>query len=129
MRLESVAKFHSPKSPMMSDSPRATASDSLSGTDVMAAMGMAQSQAGFGMAAFCGKHELSQNDKQKAINYLMQLHTRYRGNTVVWQSSKEILRQRYCKCSQHSLMRIIAVVPLRRAQDAEIATVQAVRLI
>lgn len=70
MRLESVAKFHSPKSPMMSDSPRATASDSLSGTDVMAAMGMAQSQAGFGMAAFCGKHELSQNDKQKAINYL-----------------------------------------------------------
>ncbi len=71
MRLESVAKFHSPKSPMMSDSPRATASDSLSGTDVMAAMGMAQSQAGFGMAAFCGKHELSQNDKQKAINYLI----------------------------------------------------------
>ena len=35
MRLESVAKFHSPKSPMMSDSPRATASDSLSGTDVI----------------------------------------------------------------------------------------------
>ena len=127
MRLESVAKFHSPKSPMMSDSPRATASDSLSGTDVMAAMGMAQSQAGFGMAAFCGKHELSQNDKQKAINYLM--HTRYRGNTVALQSLKEILRQRYCKCSQHSLMRIIAVVPRRRVQDAEIATVQAVRLI
>ncbi|ENF0587816.1 antitermination protein Q, partial [Escherichia coli] len=41
------------------------ASDSLSGTDVMAAMGMAQSQAGFGMAVFCGKHELSQNDKQR----------------------------------------------------------------
>ncbi|MBQ4737995.1 hypothetical protein FD842_08860 [Escherichia coli] len=83
MRLESVAKFHSPKSPMMSDSPRATASDSLSGTDVMAAMGMAQSQAGFGMAAFCGKHELSQNDKQKAINYLMQfahkVSGKYRG--------------------------------------------------
>lgn len=42
MRLESVAKYHSPKSPMMSDSPRATASDNLNGTDVMAAMGMAQ---------------------------------------------------------------------------------------
>lgn len=41
MRLESVAKFHSPKSPMISDSPRATASDSLSGTDVMAATGRA----------------------------------------------------------------------------------------
>lgn len=52
-------------------------------TDVMAAMGMAQSQAGFGMAAFCGKHELSQNDKQKAINYLMQfahkVSGKYRG--------------------------------------------------
>lgn len=79
MRLESVAKFHSPKSPTMSDSPRATASDALSGTDVMAAMGMAQSQAGFGMAAFCGKHELSQNDKQKAINYLMQFAHRVSG--------------------------------------------------
>ncbi|GCR19532.1 phage antitermination protein Q [Escherichia coli] len=130
MRLESVAKFHSPKSPMMSDSPRATASDSLSGTDVMAAMGMAQSQAGFGMAAFCGKHELSQNDKQKAINYLMQFAHKVSGKyRFALQSLKEILRQRYCKCSQHSLMRIIAVVPRRRAQDAEIATVQAVRLI
>ncbi|PXB01139.1 antitermination protein [Pectobacterium carotovorum] len=79
MRLESVAKFHSPKSPMMSDSPRATASDSLSGTDVMAAMGMAQSQAGFGMAAFCGKHDLSQNDKQRAIELLTQFAIRVSG--------------------------------------------------
>ncbi|WP_313481483.1 antitermination protein [Atlantibacter hermannii] len=79
MRLEAVAKYHSPKSPMMSDSPRATASDSLNGTDVMAAMGMAQSQAGFGMAAFCGKHELSQNDKQRAINLLLQFAYRVSG--------------------------------------------------
>lgn len=79
MRLESVAKFHSPKSLMMSDSPRATASDSLSGTDVMAAMGMAQSQAGFGMAAFCGKHELSQADKKTAINLLTQFAYRVSG--------------------------------------------------
>ncbi len=68
--------------------------------------------------------ELVSKDKKYVI-----CHADYRGNTVVWQSSKEILRQRYCKCSQHSLMRIIAVVPRRRAQDAEIATVQAVRLI
>ena len=76
MRL-GVAKFHSPKSPMMSDPPRATASDSLSGTDVMAAMGMAQSQAGFGMAAFCGKHELSQNDQTKGyqLSVRINLHT------------------------------------------------------
>ncbi|BEB20261.1 hypothetical protein VEE42_14430 [Escherichia coli] len=95
MRLESVAKFHSPKSPMMSDSPRATASDSLSGTDVMAAMGMAQSQAGFGMAAFCGKHELSQNDKQKAINYLMQFAHKvwavnhYRDNAITYKAQRD----------------------------------------
>lgn len=79
MRLESVAKYHSPKSPMMSDSPRATASDNLNGTDVMAAMGMAQSQAGFGMAAFCGKHDLSQTDKQKAINYLIHFASKVSG--------------------------------------------------
>ncbi|MEW0373301.1 antitermination protein [Escherichia coli] len=91
MRLESVAKFHSPKSPMMSDSPRATASDSLSGTDVMAAMGMAQSQAGFGMAAFCGKHELSQNDKQKAINYLMQFAHKVTPATLVTLSQLEMI--------------------------------------
>ncbi|PPE57109.1 antitermination protein [Pectobacterium brasiliense] len=79
MRLESVAKFHSPKSPTMSDSPRATGGDSLTGTDVMAAMGMAQSLAGFGMAAFCGKHELSQADKQRAIQLLMQFAIRVSG--------------------------------------------------
>lgn len=83
MNLENTVKFHFAKTPMISDSPRATASDSLSGTDVMAAMGMAQSQAGFGMAAFCGKHELSQTDKQKAINYLIihagKVSGKYRG--------------------------------------------------
>ena len=79
MRLESLPKYHSPKSPVMSDSPRATASDSLSGTDVMAAAGMVQSQAGFGMAVFCGKHDLSQNDKKQAIKHLMQFARRVSG--------------------------------------------------
>ncbi|HEG1757374.1 TPA: antitermination protein, partial [Enterobacter kobei] len=41
MNLESIAKYFAPKSPMFSDSPRATASDSLTGTDVMAALGLA----------------------------------------------------------------------------------------
>ncbi|EBQ5889472.1 antitermination protein, partial [Salmonella enterica subsp. enterica serovar Braenderup] len=40
MNLENTVKFHSPKSPQLSDSPRATASDSLTNTDVMAAFGM-----------------------------------------------------------------------------------------
>lgn len=79
MRLEAIPKYHSPKSPVISDSPRATASDSLNGTDVMAAVGMAQSQAGFGMAVFCGKHNLSQNDKKQAIKLLMQFANRVSG--------------------------------------------------
>lgn len=79
MRLESMVKFHGPKSPMMSDSPRATGGDALTGTDGIAAMGMAQSKAGFGMAAFCGKHDISQYDKQRAIELLTQFAIRVSG--------------------------------------------------
>lgn len=120
MRLESVAKFHSPKSPMMSDSPRATASDSLSGTDVMAAMGMAQSQAGFGMAAFCGKHELSQNDKQKAINYLMQfahkVSGKYRGVAKLEGNTKAKVLQVLATCAYADYCRS-AATPGARCRD------------
>lgn len=70
MRLESVAKFHSPKSPMMSDSPRATASDSLTGTDIMAAIGMTQSRAALGFSAFLGKMDISDYDRERAIDLL-----------------------------------------------------------
>lgn len=37
MNLENTLKYHFAKSTMISDSPRATASDSLTGTDIMAA--------------------------------------------------------------------------------------------
>ena len=40
MNLESIAKYFAPKSPMFSDSSRATATDCLTGTDVMAALGL-----------------------------------------------------------------------------------------
>lgn len=46
MNLESIAKYFAPKSPMFSDSPRATASDSLTGTDVMAALALLATSAG-----------------------------------------------------------------------------------
>ncbi|CZV10607.1 antitermination protein [Enterobacter asburiae] len=72
MNLESIAKYFAPKSPMFSDSPRATASDSLTGTDVMAAMGMTQSRATLGYSAFLGKMEISSNDREKAIELLTQ---------------------------------------------------------
>lgn len=37
MNLENTLKYHFAKSTMISDSPRATASNSLTGTDIMAA--------------------------------------------------------------------------------------------
>lgn len=70
MNLDSVVKYHFAKSTQISDSPRATASDTLTGTDVMAAMGMCQSRAAMGYSAFLGKVGVSNNDREKAINLL-----------------------------------------------------------
>lgn len=67
MRLESIARYFSPKSPMLNDSTPATASDSLTISDVMGALGMCQAQAEFGLAAFLGKVGISETDKVKAV--------------------------------------------------------------
>lgn len=67
MRLESIPKYFAPKSPTFSDSPRATASDSLTSTDLMAAVGMCQAQAALGLSAFLGKMGVSDADKVKAV--------------------------------------------------------------
>ena len=72
MNLENAVKFHSPKSPQFTDSPRATASEALTGTDVMGAFGMVQSRSALGFTAFSGKMDLSENDKWKAIQLLTQ---------------------------------------------------------
>lgn len=72
MKLESIPKYFAPKSPTFSDSPRATASDSLTGTDVMAAIGMAESRSPLGFSAFSGKMNLDDSDKLKAIQLLVQ---------------------------------------------------------
>ncbi|HCA7804444.1 antitermination protein [Enterobacter hormaechei] len=70
MNLENTVKYHFAKSTMISDSPRATASDALTGTDVMAAMGMTQERAAMGYSAFLGKMGISQNDRDRAIALL-----------------------------------------------------------
>ncbi|HIE4322278.1 TPA: antitermination protein [Serratia marcescens] len=72
MNLDSVVKYHFAKSTLISDSPRATASDTLTGTDVMAAMGMCQSRAHLGYSAFLGKMEISDAEKKRAIQLLTQ---------------------------------------------------------
>ena len=70
MNLENTVKYHFAKSTMISDSPRATASDSLTGTDIMAAMGMTQERAAMGYSAFLGKMGISNNDRERAITLL-----------------------------------------------------------
>lgn len=72
MNLENTLKFHFAKSTMISDSPRATASDSLTGTDIMAAIGMTQTRAALGFSAFLGKMDISDYDRDLAIRLLTQ---------------------------------------------------------
>ena len=67
MKLEAIAKYFSPKSPMLGASTPATASDCLTISDVMGALGMCQAQAEFGLAAFLGKIGISETDKVKAV--------------------------------------------------------------
>jgi len=70
VNLENTVKYHFAKSTMISDSPRATASDALTGTDIMAAMGMTQERAAMGYSAFLGKMGISNNDRERAIALL-----------------------------------------------------------
>ncbi len=49
MNLENTLKYHFAKSTMISDSPRATASDTLTGTEIIAAMGMTQGTGSLGL--------------------------------------------------------------------------------
>lgn len=72
MNLENTVKYHFAKSTMISDSPRATASDALTGTDIMAAMGMTQERAAMGYSAFLGKMGISNNDRERAVELLAQ---------------------------------------------------------
>jgi hypothetical protein len=70
MNLEAAMKHFSPKSLMISDSSRATASMALTGTDVMAALGMAQSRAELGFALFFAKHMKDRQSRDKAVKLL-----------------------------------------------------------
>ncbi|CCV60928.1 TPA: antitermination protein [Yersinia enterocolitica] len=72
MKLESAMKQFSAKSQMITDSPRATSSDSLKGPDLAAAMGMVEARAGFGMAAYLGKVGISKEDRIRTVEQLTQ---------------------------------------------------------
>ncbi|WP_129543388.1 antitermination protein [Serratia sp. 1D1416] len=72
MKLESALKHFSAQGLVITDSPNGTSKDRVTGTDVMAALGLAESKARFGMAAFLGKTGISQEDKERAIIELAQ---------------------------------------------------------
>lgn len=69
MNLESIPKYFSPKSPKLSDESPATRTDSLSITDVMAAIGMTHQEGSIGLDLFLAKIGVSSPDK--AIEGLM----------------------------------------------------------
>lgn len=67
MNLDGVVKFFAPKGMHISDSSRATASEQLSVTDVMAALGMTQAEAGIGLAMYLGKLGVSPRIKRRLL--------------------------------------------------------------
>lgn len=73
MKLESALKHFSPQGLAITDSPNGTSAERLTGTDIMAALGMTKAKASFGVSAFLGKTGISAEDKTKAIQEL----TRY----------------------------------------------------
>ncbi|TDB44013.1 antitermination protein [Photorhabdus luminescens] len=70
MELESALKHFSPKGLAISDSSKCTSTNRITGTDIMAALGMAESKATFGMAAFLGKHGVSNEDTIRTVEQL-----------------------------------------------------------
>ncbi|HAK1939225.1 TPA: antitermination protein [Salmonella enterica] len=69
MNLESIAKYFAPKSPMFSGSSRATATDNLTGTDVMAALGLVNAKCGFGFDLYLAKIGISSPDRAMEALY------------------------------------------------------------
>ncbi|MEQ2027994.1 antitermination protein [Xenorhabdus szentirmaii] len=72
MKLESALKHFHPKSPTFSDASTSTAPDRMQGMDTAAALGMATSQAKFGMTAFFAKNEVSEEDTFSTVEALTQ---------------------------------------------------------
>ncbi len=98
MNLESIAKYFAPKSPMLSDSPRATASDGLTGTDIMAALGLVNAKCGFGFDLYLAKIGVSTPDRAMELLYESAERLSIRFNIV-----SELSRGRSQKSSRSSV--------------------------
>lgn len=76
MKLESALKYFNPKSQSFTDSSRATGSESLTGTDLMGAIGFCQSKSPFGISAVMAKTGNSEQDTVRTVQQLMQYANR-----------------------------------------------------
>lgn len=90
MKLESAIKHFSPKSMNISPTSRATASDALTGTDVMGAIGMCQSKSPLGISAVLAKSGVSEEDKTKAIILLMAYAKSHAPRLIVKSAGKQL---------------------------------------
>lgn len=70
MKLENALKNFHPKSPTFGNVAGCTSPDRITGTDIMAAMGMTESKAKFGMTAYLAKNDISENDKFSTVEAL-----------------------------------------------------------
>jgi len=95
LNLESAIKFFAPKSPQLSDSPPATASDSLTITDVMASFGLTEAQARFGFELFLSKHGITTSDRavEMLTDFGMGQAVRYRAIAELDEDIKRSLVQ------------------------------------
>lgn len=95
MNIEQSIKFFAPKSPQLSDSPRATASDSLTITDVMASFGLTEAKARFGFELFLSKHGITSNVRavEMLTDYGLKESARYRAIAVLEEDIKRDLVQ------------------------------------
>lgn len=76
MKLESALKYFNPKSQAFTDSSRGTGSESLTGTDLMGAVGFCQSKSPFGISAVMAKTGNSDQDTIRTVQQLMQYANR-----------------------------------------------------
>lgn len=90
MKLESAIKHFSPKSMNISPTSRATASDALTGTDVMGAIGICQSKSPLGISAVLAKAGVSEEDKEKAVALLMEHAKRRVPRLIVKSAGKKL---------------------------------------
>jgi len=112
MNLESIAKYFAPKSPMFSDSSRATATDSLTGTDVMAALGLVNAKCGFGFDLYLAKIGISTPDRAMEALYesSVAISRRFKSITVLDETVRRRVLEILCAFAYQDYARSAASV-------------------